>query len=308
MDLRDRFFGNGTVEPGGLPVANVAWSDPPSFQLLYTGALGIDADLLREVLQDYHPELAQATAELIRIPAPPPLAGGAGSPPAMMGLIAWGRHVVKVVGFETPMPRSVLDRTVGPAHYEAEIKQAAYAHASHIRLFYAGYDPDVLEQHVALAAAAAALARFGAIVTMNETAHSSVPAPVLLPHEEDGGDTLRAMRTLPLPLLYCGMVVIEPEGEPGVWVRTYGCPVFSLPDLAIRPGPEDQGQAIFELFGNVLAHMRNEGLTFLPGDTIHAGDGRALKVREPKPHEWFLRSEGRILVAEQVGAEEAGKT
>jgi hypothetical protein len=226
----------------------------------------------------------------------------------MMGLIAWGWHVVKVVGFETPMPRSVLDRTVGPAHYDSEIKQAAYAHASHIRLFYAGYDADVLEQHVALAAAAAALGRFGAIVTMNENAHTSVPAPVLLPHEEDGGDTLRAMRSLPLPLLYCGMVVIEPEGEPGIWVRTYGCPAFSLPDLAIRPGPDDQGQAIFELFGNVLAHMRKEGVTFLPGDTFRAGDGRTLRLREPKPHEWFLRSEGRILVAEAVGAEEAGTT
>jgi uncharacterized protein DUF4261 len=305
MDLKDRFFGKGSPEPGGLPVANVAWPDPPSFQLLYPGLLEINADQLQESLRDYHAELARATSELIRISTPQPFPERAGGSPALLGLIAWGRHVVKMVGFDAPMPASVLDRTVGPAHYDPAIKEAAYAHASHILLFYAGYDPDVLEQHVALAAAAAALARFGAIVTLNETAHASVPAPVLLPHEEDGGDTLQAMRSLPLPLLYCGMVVIEPEGESGIWVRTYGCRVFKLPDLAIRPGLADEGQAIFELISNLLAHMRNQGVSFLAGDTIRAGDGRSLRVREPEPHEWFLKSEGRLLVVEPMYPEEA---
>ena len=106
-----------------------------------------------------------------------------------MGLVGWGRHVIKVVGFDGPMPVSVLDRTVGVSHYDPALQEAAYGHASHVLLFYAGYETDVLEQHVALAATAAALTRFGALVTVNETAHTSVPAPALLPHEEDGGDT-----------------------------------------------------------------------------------------------------------------------
>ena len=72
-----------------------------------------------------------------------------------MGLVAWGRHVVKVVGFDAPMPPSVLDHTVGLSHYDPSLKEAAYAHASHVLLFYAGYEPNVLEQHVALAATAA---------------------------------------------------------------------------------------------------------------------------------------------------------
>jgi hypothetical protein len=299
MDLKDRFFGRGTPEPGGFPVANLSWTEPPSFQLLFPTPLELDAEALTLALRDYHPELAQATAELVRVPAPPPLPGGVAGPPGVMGLIGWGRHVVKVVGFDAPAPASVLDRAVRVAHYDASFKEAANQHAAHVLLYYAGYETDVLEQHVALAAVAAALARFNAIVTLNETAHTSVPAPALLPHEEDGGDTLRAMRTLPLLFLYAGMVVIEPEGENGVWVRTFGCPAFSLPDLAIRPGPDDRGPEIFQLLNNILAHMREQGQLFLPGDVVQAGPGRALRVREPAAHEWFLdRTTGRLLVLE----------
>ena len=204
----------------------------------------------------------------------------------------------------SPMPASVLDRAVRVAHYDSSFKEAAYQHVSHILLYYAGYETDVLEQYVALAATAAALARFNAIVTLNENAHTSVPSPALLPHEEDGGDTLRAMRTLPLLFLYAGMVVIEPEGEEGIWVRTFGCPAFNLPDLVMRPGPNDQGPEIFHLLNNILAHMREQGQVFLPGDVMQAGEGRSLRVREPAPHEWFLeRGEGRLLVLEPAEEE-----
>jgi Domain of unknown function (DUF4261) len=305
MDLKERFFGKGTQEPGGPPVAKY-YEDAASFQLLYPTPLNIDADSLTRYLREYDSELAQATAELVKVPAPPPLPGGSGGPPGLMGLIAWGEHVVKVVGFESPMPVGVLDRCVRVAHYDPELKEAAYQHASHILLFYAGYESDVLEQHVALAASAAAIARFGALVTMNETACTSVPAPALCPHEEDGGNTLQSMRKLPLLFLYAGLVVIEPEGESAIWLRTYGCHVFSLPDLAIRASEDNQGLETFNLFSNILAHLRESGETFLPGDTMKAGDGRHFRLRERNRDEWFLKSEdaGRILVAEPIARDE----
>jgi hypothetical protein len=307
MDLRDRFFGKGTPAPGDLPVANPLLTDPPSFQLLFPTPLTLDADALTLALRDYHPVMTQATAELLRVPPPPPLQDSMGSPPAILGLVGWGRHVVKVVGFDAPMPPSVLDRAVRVAHYDPALKDAAYQHASHLLLFYAGYETDILEQHVALAATAAALARFGALVTMNEVACTSVPAPALLPHEEDGGDTLRSMRSLPLPFLYVGFVKIEADGEPGVWMRTCGCRVFSLPDLAIHAEGHDQGTSTFNLFSSLLAYLRESGQTFVPGDTIQAGEGNYLRMRERARHEWFLEDEGRLLVVEPISAEEANR-
>jgi hypothetical protein len=307
-DLRDRFFGKGTAGPGAPPVANLSWPDPPSFQLLFPGPLELDAEAVTKALRDYSPELKEATAELVRVPAPPPVPGGTAGPPGLIGLVAWGKHVVKVVGFDAPMPASVLDRTVRISHYDPELKEAAYRHAAHVLLFYAGYESDVLEQHVALAATAAALAHLGANVVINEVAHTSVPAPALLPHEEDGGDTLRSMRGLPLPFLYAGFVKVEIDGEPGLWMRTYGCHAFGLPDLAVWAEGHDHGTATFNLFANMLAYLRESGQTFLPGDTLQAGEGRSLRLREPKPHEWFLESEGRLLVAEPVNPDEAPKT
>lgn len=307
MDLKERFFGKGTPEPGGLPVANPLLTNPPSFQLLYSAPLDISSGELTQALRDYHSELAEATAEVVKVPAPPPLQPGKESPAGILGLIGWARHVVKLVGSDSPLPVATLDEAVQPSHYDPELKEAAYNHASHVKLHYAGYESDPIEQHVALAASAAALARFGALVTINETAHTSIPAQALLPHEEDGGDTMKAMRTLPLPFLYAGFVKIEIDGEPGIWMRTFGCHVFSLPDLAVHADKHEEGTATFNLFAGMLDYLRETGQTFVTGDTLRVGEDKYFRFRDCVEHEWFLKSEGRILVAETITAEEAEK-
>src|SRR5262245_32606037 len=196
MNLKDRFFGRGTPQLGGPPVANNRLTDPPGFVLLFPSPPALDADALTGYLREYHPELADATAELLKIPPQP------GTPPdaprTTIGLIGWGRHVVKVVGLDAPMPPDAVKRSVVPAHFDPQLKEEAFRHAAHVVLFYAGYEADPLEQHVALAAAAAGVARFGALVAVNEAAHTSIPAVALLPHAEDDGDTMHTLRTFPL--------------------------------------------------------------------------------------------------------------
>ncbi len=288
MDLKDRFFGKGTPELGGLPVANNRIADPPGFALLFSGQPDLNADMLTEILRDYHTELASATAEFRKEPA------------NAIGLIGWGRHVVKVVVFNTPMPMESVLKCVQPAHFDPALKEEAYRHAAHALLFYAGYETDPLEQHVALAAAAAGLTHFGGLVVANEMGRSAIPALALLPHEEDNGDTLKTLRTFPLPLLYAGFVKIEIDNEPGVWMRTYGCQAFKLPDLAIHADTHNQGTATFNLFANMLTYLRENGQAFHPGDTINVGEGMNLHLRERTADEWFLESEGTMLVLERV--------
>jgi Domain of unknown function (DUF4261) len=291
MDLTDRFFGKGIPQLGGPPVANAHLVDPPTFALLFTEPLDLDADALTIALREYHTELAAATAELLTVPS-------------VMGLVAWGRHVVKLVGFGNPMEASAVRACLQVSHFDPLIKEEAYRHTSHVLLFYAGYERDPLEQYVALAAVSAALARFGALVVVNELARTAVPVMVLQPHEEDNGDTLGALRGLPLPFLYVGFVMIELEDEPGLWMRTYGCQAFKLPDLAFHAASDRQISATFSLFANVLEYLRESGKAFTPGDTMNVGEGMFLRLRARTTDEWFLESPGEMLVAEAIQAEE----
>ena len=296
-DLLDRFFGTGVPRLGGPAVANPRLTDPVGLQLLFDVPFALDEVEVTKALRDYHAEMAEATAELFAVPP-------AGTPdePALMGLLAWGRQVVKVVGFATPMPADVLKACVQPAHFDPAYKPLAYAHRAHVMLYYAGYELDPLEQYVAVAAAAGALAYFGAAFVLNETARTAIPAAVLHPHEEDHGDMLTSLRRFPLPLLYCGFVKIEVEGEAGVWMRTYGCHRFGLPDLAFRASGHAQTPFAFELFGNLLAYLRTSGKRFVPGDTLRADDGTHLRVRDRDAAEWFLESDGEMLIAEPGNA------
>jgi hypothetical protein len=295
MDIQDRFFGRGIPKLGGPVVANPRLNDPPSFQLLFSTSLDLEAEALTLALRDYHAELASATAELLLLPAT-----STSSSPKVMGLIGWGRHAIKLVGFDNPMPATIVKECVQPAHYQPELKQEAYRHSAHVVLHYAGYEQDPLEQHVALAATAAGLARFGAMVVMNETAHTSIPAVTFLPHEEDEGDTLRALRTFPLPIVYAGFVVLDVEGEEGVWMRTYGCQALRLPDLAFLGQSHNQCSSTLELFSNMLDYLRTSGKSFVPGDTMGIGEGLFFRFRAPTAEEWFLESKGEMLVVEPI--------
>ncbi len=296
-DLLDRFFGKGVPRIGGPAVANPRLADPVGLQCLFDIPLDLDAESLALAVRDYHPDLAQATVELYHVPPP---AKPTSLEPAIMGLVAWGANVIKLVAFANAMPANAVKACVQPAHFDPEYKEIAYRHQAHVMLYYNGYDHDPLEQYVALAAVAGVLTMFGAVFTLNENARTAIPAPVLMPHEEDDGNMLAALRGLPLTLLYCGFVKLEVEGQPGVWMRTYGCHRFGLPDLALHASDHNSARFTFELFSNALAYLRTAGQTFAPGHTMQVGDGMFLRLRSRTPDEWYLDSEGEMLVADRV--------
>ena len=307
QDFFDRFFGRGVARPGGDPVANPRVESPLSLQILFDAPLDLDGDGLALALRSFHPELAEARAEVADVSkAPPPEGRGPDEPPpAVLGLLGWGRQVVKLVGFSAPMPREPVEACVRPAHIPGEMKEAAYAHAAHVLLYYAGYEADPHEQYVGLAAAAAALARFGATTVLNESARTAVPAVALLPHDDDPGDGMQMLRTLPIPLLYGGFVKLEVEGQDGVWMRTFGNHLLRMPDLAYRAEGHHQGAMLFEVFGHMLDYLRESGRTFAAGDTMQVGRDFYLRLRERTEAEWFLESDGELLVADAIAAGEA---
>lgn len=305
MSFFDRFFGRGVPRPGGDPVANPRLESPLSLQLLFDAPLDLDGDGLTLALRSFHAELADAKAEIVDVSkASPPEEMKEEEPPTYLGLVGWGKQTIKLVGFNFAMPQAPVEACVRPAHFSAELKQEAYRHVSHVLLYYAGYETDPHEQYVGLAAVAAGLARFGATFVLNEPARTAIPASGLVPHDDDPGDFLHMLRTLPIPMLYGGFVKFEVEDEPGVWMRTFGNNLLRLPNLAFRAVGHEHSAIVFEAFGHMLDYLRESGRTFAPGDTMQVGQELHFRLRERTEAEWYLESEGEMLVAEAIAPPE----
>lgn len=272
---------------------------PLGLQLLYPEPPDFDADAVATVLRDYHPDLAAATVELLAVadhPAAAKLVSADGPPASALGLLSWGKHVVKLVAFNAPMPYGPVETCVVPALMPPELKEEARRHGAHILLFYAGSDAVPVERYVALAAVAGALARFGASVVLNEEARAAVPAYDLVPDPEE--DALRTLRNLPVPYLWGGFVRMDAGDSQRLWVRTFANHRLGLPNLAYHTTAPGEVRRVFELFAGMLGYLKQMGETFTAGDTIDLGDGVKLRVREPADAEWYLDSDGPMLIVE----------
>jgi hypothetical protein len=291
VSLFTRFFGRrGAPGPEQL-VANPAIKRPLSLQLLFPTAAALDPHQVVYALRAYHPSMSQARCEID---------AGLSQEGKVFGLAGWDNHVVRLVGFDVPMPPAAVEACVGPAHYPQKLKELARAHKSHLLLYYAGYESAPLEQYVALAITAGVLARLGAIVVLNESARTSFPAEVLS-NSESNGDIVELLRTLPLPILYCGFAKYEVEGVGGVWMRTHGAPLLGLPDFAVRAAGHHEGQKYFDAFSSILTYLQKSGARMLPGHTMQIGEDQYLRVRAPGEAEKFLQGgDGEVLIAEVI--------
>ncbi len=300
MGLFDRFFGRKERGPAdrGKPVANPALENPLSLQVLFAGPLALAGPGVTRSLRAYHRDMAGAVCEF------EPATAAQGTP---LGLIGWGQHVVKLVGFNVPMPPAVVELCVQPAHYKPELKEQARAHQANALLYYAGYEESAYEQYVALAAVAGALAEHGAVMVLNESAHMSFPARALARSEAEADEVVMELLHGLLLHLYCGFVKCQVRDVPGVWMRTYGGHLLGLPDLAYHAEGHHQGQETFNIFQSVLGYVLNSGAALGAGHTMQVGPDVFMRLRAPTEEEAFLDSEGELLVAEMIPADQINR-
>jgi hypothetical protein len=287
MSVLSQFFDRTGRSPEGALSLQVLFARPPSF----------DPAALTRALRSASPELADAVVELD---------AGLAAKGHTRGVVRWGGQVVRFVGFGVAMPAPVVEHCVAPAHYGQELKAQARAHRAHLLLYHDDARLPPLERYVALAAVAGALGQAGGVVVLNESAHTSFPAAALAPGAVEG-DQLQTLRDLPLLILYCGFVKGQVPDQPGVWMRTYGCHLFELPDLAMHTAGHHQGQETFDLFGNLLGYLQKSGARFGVGHTMQVGPDTYLRLRGARPEEEFLHSEGELFVAERIGADQINR-
>jgi Domain of unknown function (DUF4261) len=299
MSLFSRFFGKKDADDlaGGQLEANPDIKRPLSLQVLFPGAFRLDSGQLVGALRSYHHSMSEAQCEI----DPELIREG-----KVLGMVGWDKHVIQLVGFDTPYPAAPFEACVAPSHYSQELKQRARSHKAHLILYYAGHEPSAFEQYVALAATAGALARLGAIVVLNESAHTSFPAAALSGSDSES-DIMELLRAFPLSILYCGFVKHEVEGISGVWMRTYGAPLLDLPDLAAHAIGHEEGQRYFDIFENIFGYLRESGARLAAGHTMQIGEEEYLRFRAPSENEGFLQSDAQLLVVEVISANEINR-
>ena len=299
MSLFSRFFGKKDADDlaGGQLEANPDIKRPLSLQVLFPDAFRLDSGQLVGALRSYHHSMTEAQCEI----DPELIREG-----KVLGMVGWDKHVIQLVGFDTPYPAAPFEACVAPSHYSQELKQRARSHKAHLILYYAGHEPSAFEQYVALAATAGALARLGAIVVLNESAHTSFPAAALSGSDSES-DIMELLRAFPLSILYCGFVKHEVEGISGVWMRTYGAPLLDLPDLAAHAIGHEEGQRYFDMFENIFGYVRESGARLAAGHTIQIGEEEYLRFRAPSENEGFLQSDAQLLVVEVISANEINR-
>lgn len=274
------------------PLVDSEIADALSLQVVFAREFQFDAASLERTLRAYSGETKNGSCQLL---------SGTLERGTPLGLIGWGPHVVRVIGFDTPMPSAVVEACVAPAHYDQQNKARVRAHAAHVLLYYAGREQSPLEQYVALAVVAGVLAEHGAIAVLNESAHTSLPAAILAKSDDMSIDSLR---TMPLPLLFIGMVKYEVEGTPGVWMRTYGAQLLGLADFAHLASGHEQGEKTFDIFASILRYQLKSGARFAAGHTAQVGADTFMKLRAPDEREYFLDSDSELYVVEFASASE----
>jgi hypothetical protein len=253
------------------------YEEPAGLQVLFVGLPDVPVDALRAALREYHPSLADVSVE--------------------PGEVVWGDHRVRYLLYPEPMPSDAVSACLNPALLPADVKADAQRHRGHAVLYYAGSHPEPLEQLVAVGTVAGAMARFDAIVTLNEEARTAVLAIALTP-DEPTEDMLAVMRALPLPFLWGGFAKFELSDRPGLWIRTFANPRLGVPNLARWVPSHEFGEVTFQLFGAIAAYLRSTGLAFETGELIRIDDDQAYTLRDPQPEEWWLDSRGPLVVLE----------
>ena len=284
MSLFARLFGKKSKDS---PIAeNTNIKQSIGLSVVFKGPLNFDKDKLLDKLRFLDSSITNVDYER---PAEDLEQG-------VFALVSWGKHVVKLIGFNAPFPADVLETCVAPAHYSQDIKDQIRKNDSHVILYYKGNDEDVLEQYLALSRLAACFDEFNALAVINENAHSSLPTNVLsdLLSDENSAKSLCDC----LPLFFCGFVKYILEDAKGVWMRTYNADAFGMPDFAVLANNHDEGSYYFDMFGNILSYLRQSGATMNPGDTMEIGDNKMLSLRAPQKDEYFLKDKGNVLVVE----------
>lgn len=287
MSTMSRFMGESGDEITRL-VANPDMAEPAlSLQVLFPEGLHLSELGLTKALREHPLSEPHARVEIDQDCV------ANGTP---LGLAGWGDHVIRWLGFNAPIPRDELAFSLQVSHCDQALKGLARQHESHLILYYAGYSEDPLSQYEALATFAGIFADMGALMVVNLHASSCLPADLLSP-KANPVFTETVKSVLPT-MLYCGFIKYFIEGGESGWVRTKGADALHLPDFAAYLPNMKKAEDYLAIFTDLHDYIVTMGKLIHDGDTVQLPQKRHIKLRAVSEDEYFLESDGMMLVIE----------
>jgi hypothetical protein len=219
-----------------------------------------------------------------------------------LGQVKIGPHIIRVAGLSNPLPQEVVDCTIYPSPWDAQIKAAMRQHHSHLSLVHIGNHHDPVEKMIALYRTARAFINEDLLGVLNENAWTAHPPGDFLTPER-----IQSYRE-EIPFhLWVGNVKFY-VNEADYWLVTKGHHIFDVPDLAYYVTPKDNVDEILDHFINIFYYIYEKDVFVTAGDTLEISDSDMfLKFSEVPEGADFLMGPSGTLVIEKINPEEAAR-
>lgn len=211
-------------------------------------------------------------------------------------------HKLQLVGMSTPVPSSVLERTIPVSNWKQEDKLPLQNHKAHIICYYEGDNPNPTEQLLALYKIAFAFSEFGLLGILDEDAWNCMP--IWMVKEQMKADMLQSCRKSVPVGIWTGFVKLF-KNKTDVWYCTKGYHRFGVNDLAYL-GQLDEANDVYSMFGNLFEYMLG-GAFIKIGHTAQISETHYLRFREAYEYGDYLKSPLGTLVFEKIKASEIDK-
>lgn len=216
-------------------------------------------------------------------------------PQKCLGQVQIGPHLIRVAGLSNPLPQEIVDCTVHPSPWGAQIKAAMRGHLSQLSLVYAGNHHDPVEKMVALYKTAHAFASEDLLGVLNENAWTAHPTGDYL--SPDRIQSYREEIPFELWVGYVKFYLYEDE----YWLVTKGHHIFDVPDFAYFMAVDEDENEIINHFINIFYYIYEQDVFVTAGDTLEISEkGKNLKFSEVPEGADFLMGPSGTLVIEKI--------
>ena len=274
----------------------------PAMLVLLDGMPVIDAAQAAQALGAIEPLRVAPKIEIINAPVGGRTTGGEEVEGALHGSAEFDSHSIGIVGFDTPVPAQVLEKTVKVSNWTGEARDQLENHNAHLVLMHSGGGASTLEKYIALYKLAGVLGGSNLCGVLIEDAWTCAPAD--LTREFANPEMLGTFRESIPPILFTGFIRFMTDDGP--WFVTKGQHLFNAPDLCME-GAGEKPSEVMDLFMNIFLYVTGQKAQIAPGHTLQVAEDDYLKFNEVAPDnpwkDWLLGA-GKTLQLTRIAKEE----